>query len=141
MCHSSVPSDPDSYYLSRLSRFMTHKKDVPDEVTATLDYELAVILATHVDQGEEYDSRAEFVREALWEKLRQEYQASDILDEFITRQEELVQEQKWKARSTIQQYEVERDRLKALKQERDETVKEEATDFFDQLEDAEYEDQ
>lgn len=119
---------------------MSRKKNIPDNVTATLDYELAVTLATHVDQSDEYDSRAEFVREAIWEKLRQEYRTSDVLDEFITRQEGIVQERKGEAERSIRQYKAELDRLKALKRERDGTVEEEAADFFDQLADAEYED-
>lgn len=118
---------------------MARKKKVPDSVTATLDYELAVILATHVDQSDEYDSRADFVREAIWEKLRNEYRTSDILDEFIARQEELVQEKKWEAKNTVRQYEDEIERLKALKKDRDEMVKEEADEFFDKLQEAEYE--
>jgi Arc/MetJ-type ribon-helix-helix transcriptional regulator len=118
---------------------MTRKKKVPDNVSATLDYELAVILATHVDQSEEYDSRADFVREAIWEKLRDEHGTSDILDEFINRQEELVQTKKHEATASVRRYEQEIQRLKALKKERDETVEEEADEFFEQLEEAEYE--
>lgn len=77
----------------------------------------------------------------MWEKLRHEYRTSGVLDECIPRQEALVLKRKGKAESTIQQYEAELDRLKTLKQEREEIIKEEAADFFDRLEDAEYEDQ
>lgn len=117
---------------------MVRKKTVPDSVTASLDYDLAVILATHVDQSDEYDSRADFVREALWDKLCEEYESSDVLEEYISRQERRVDELKRDAEYTIGEYEKEVDRLREAQKEFDQTVENEAEELFEQLDDAEY---
>lgn len=118
---------------------MTQKKTVPDSVSASLDYELAVILATHVDQSDEYESRADFVREALWDKLCDEYESSEVLEAFIARQEERIEALKNEAQNAITDYETEVERLREVQRTFDETVEDEADTFFAQLEEAEYE--
>lgn len=118
---------------------MQPKKTIPDSVTASLEYDLAVILATHVDQSDEYDSRAAFVREALWDKLCDEYGSSEVLEKLISRQEDRVEELKYEAQNSIREYEAEVERLRKAQRDFDETIEDEAAAFFDQLEAAEYE--
>lgn len=118
---------------------MTQKKTVPDAVSASLDDELAVILATHVDQSDEYESRADFLREALWDKLCEEYESSDVLEAFISRQDDRIEALKHDAQHAIHEYEREVERLREVQQTFEETVEDEAAAFFAQLEAAEYE--
>lgn len=118
---------------------MPPKKTIPDSITASLEYDLAVILATHVDQSDEYESRAAFVREALWDKLCDEYGSSEVLEKFISRQKDLINELKHDAQNSIREYEAEVERLREVQKDFDETIEDEAAAFFDQLEAAEYE--
>lgn len=116
---------------------MGRKKKVPDKVSATLDYDLAVALSTHVEQSEEFENRADFVREALWEKLVEESGTSEVLDHYIEKQQERVRDAKWQMEGAESTFQEEKRRLKALKETRDETVEEEADEFFEKLENAE----
>lgn len=116
---------------------MAGKPSVPNTVSASLDYELAVILATHVEESDEYESKADFLREALWEKLRDDVGSTDVLDHYIQIQEEKVRQLKAKKSGVEQRLRTESERLEAMQEERVETAEAEADEFFEQLSDAE----
>lgn len=115
---------------------MGRKKSVPDSASAALDYDLAVIFATYVEQSDEYESRADFVRAALWEKLRDDVGTTDVLDHYIQTQKKRVEKLEAEKRRVDREFEAEKDRLQDLQRERDETAEEEAEEFFDQLSEA-----
>lgn len=118
---------------------MTANQTVSDTISVPLDYNLAVMLATHVDQSEKYDSRGSFVQEALWDKLCDEYESSDIHEAFIAWQEQRVATVKREAQQTIRQYEQEAIRLHEAQGDFEATVETEVEEFLRQLEDADYE--
>lgn len=117
---------------------MTGTQPMADDISVSLDYNLAVMFATHVDQSDAYDSRAEFVQQALWEKLCEDYQSSDVIEAFIAWQKERVTTLKHDAQHTIREYEQAVTRLQEAQRDFEQTVENEAEEFFQQLEEADY---
>ncbi len=117
---------------------MTETQPMTDDISVSLDYNLAVMLAAHVDQSNAYDSQAEFVQEALWDKLCEDYQSSDVLEAFIAWQEDRVTALKHDAQQTIREYEQAVTRLQEAQRDFEQTVENEAEEFFQQLEEADY---
>lgn len=115
------------------------KKTIPDSVSASLNYNLATGPSTHVDHSDDYESRADFVRDAIWEKMEREYQTSDVLDAIIEQQESVVDDARSEAERSAERYQEAVERLEALTEDRDEAVEKEADEFFDQLDEVDIE--
>lgn len=118
---------------------MTANQIDPDATTISLDYNLALMLATHVEQSDAYNSREEFVHEALWDKLCTDYECSEVLEAFIAWQEERVATVKHEAQQSIREYEQEITRLQEAQRDFEHTIETEAEEFWRQLENADYE--
>lgn len=66
---------------------MNANQTVPDAISVRLQSHGNAI---HVDQSDAYDSQADFVREALWDKLYENYQSGEVLKAFIAWHDERV---------------------------------------------------
>lgn len=117
---------------------MARKKKVPDSVSAKLDYDLSVMMSTHIEESDEYQSRAEFIRDAMIEKLKRDCKTTDVLEYYIQEKQKEIDEIEKEKQAIITRYKRKKKKLKNLRKEKERLVKKETTEFFDKLKKSNY---